>query len=49
VAFIAETPGSRGENSAPNRRVASDGLWVWTLTSGDANQHTQNVLLNHYA
>jgi hypothetical protein len=49
VAFIAETPGSRGENSAPIGASPSDGLWVWTLTSEDANQHTQNVLLNHYA
>ncbi len=49
VAFIAETPGSRGENSAPIGAPPSDGLWVWTLTPGDANQHTQNVLRNHYA
>ena len=49
VAFLAETPGARGDGSARIGDTPSDGLWVWTLTPGQPVQFTHHALHNHYA
>jgi WD40 repeat protein len=49
VAFIAETPGARGDGSARIGDTPSDGLWVWTLSPGQATQFTHHALHNRYA
>ena len=49
VAFIAETPGARGDGNGRIGATPSDGLWVWTLTPDQPSQDTHQALLNRYA
>lgn len=48
LAFIAETPGARGDGSQRIGDTPSDGLWVWTLAPGSATQFTHHALHNRY-
>lgn len=48
VAFIAETPGARGDGGGRIGDTVSDGLWVWTMASGQATQFTHHALQNRY-
>ncbi len=49
LAFVAETPGARGDGSSRIGDTPSDGLWVWTLAPGQETQFTHHALQNRYA
>lgn len=49
LAFIAETPGSRGDGQQRIGDTISDGLWVWTMDAGDPTQFTHHAQRNLYA
>ena len=48
VAFVAETPGARGDGSQRIGDTISDGLWVWTLAPEQQTQFTHHALMNRY-
>jgi len=48
VAFVAETPGARGDGGGRIGDTVSDGLWVWTMAPGQPTQFTHHALQNRY-
>jgi hypothetical protein len=49
VAYLAETPGARGDGGGRIGATPSDGLWVWTLTPDQPSQDTHHALMDRYA